>query len=127
MDSQKFSPPIERDTMKKTHTPGPWHTIADGIFSGTPDPKHLGCYTNSQQVFPFFDSDLKQGMHGQRHVADAKLIAAAPDLLAALQECITDDGARSMIDESRHAASIARNRLDAISSLAREAIDKATK
>jgi len=50
---------------------------------------------------------------------------AAPDLLAALEECITEDGARCMVDETRHAANICRDRLAYISSLARAAIKAA--
>lgn len=47
------------------------------------------------------------------------------DLLDALEACITDDGARAMIDESRNAAHTARRRLDEITRIARAAIAKA--
>jgi hypothetical protein len=48
------------------------------------------------------------------------------ELIEALKECITEDGARCMTDESRHAASICRRRLDEITRVARAAIAKAT-
>lgn len=64
--------------------------------------------------------------HGPRDVAHGNLLKSAPQLLAALVDCITDEGARSMTDESRNAASIARRRLDEINRIAREAIAQAT-
>ena len=50
---------------------------------------------------------------------------AASILLEALHECVTDDGARSMTDESRNAASICRRRLVCINAIAKAAIAKA--
>jgi hypothetical protein len=52
--------------------------------------------------------------------ANARLIAAAPDLLKALEECITNDGAPAWNDKM-----MAFRRLHAISDIARAAIAKA--
>ncbi len=52
--------------------------------------------------------------------ANARLIAAAPDLLQALEECITNDGAPAWNDKM-----MAFRRLHAISDIARAAIAKA--
>jgi hypothetical protein len=52
---------------------------------------------------------------------NARLIAAVPELLAALQECITDDNAMAWTDKM-----LAFRRLHAISDTARAAIAKAT-
>lgn len=55
------------------------------------------------------------------HVAE--LIAAAPDLLVALQECITESGALAFASEDFYRA---KQRIMAISNIARAAIAKAT-
>lgn len=57
------------------------------------------------------------------HKEFGPLIAAAPDLLAALRECVTDDGARCLNDDPR--GERARRRLYAINDIARAAIAKA--
>lgn len=93
------------------HTPGPWHISGDAIYSGTPDPK--GGYSNSQQVLPFYDCD-PTGIHGRRHAADARLIAAAPELLEALQAI-----ARGLTNGQKE-------RGETFQSIARAAIAKAT-
>ena len=59
--------------MKTTHTPGPWH------LGMQPGPIVYG--PNGEQV-----ADLRKGMlHRDEDVANIRLIAAAPDLLAALE------------------------------------------
>ena len=63
-------------SMNTKHTPGPWHvTFADPIRQ--PD------------VLPCIDAPDAEVACGVFRDADACLIAAAPDLLAALQ-CIVD-------------------------------------
>ena len=57
----------------------------------------------------------------ERGDANARLIAAAPDLLDALRLCITEAGSMSMLDPAQHA----RKRLDHISATARAAIVRA--
>ena len=74
------------------HTPGPWtvETDDDGIYilmgplKG--DDEHLAVYTAP------YNANSKYGGHepSSRRIADARLIAAAPDLLAALQ-AVTHD------------------------------------
>ena len=69
------------------HTPGPWKFIGDALYGGEYiDSKGVEHHTD--QVYPFFDEDRSQGMHGQRHEADKRLIAAAPDLLAACERAM---------------------------------------
>lgn len=50
---------------------------------------------------------------------------AAPEMLRALRECLTDEGARAFTDESRNSASYARRRLDVINEIIEAAIAKA--
>lgn len=62
--------------MKNTHTPGPWR-IGDG---------------ESSRVYLVNGPDGAIGevvYADARNPADARLIAAAPDLLAALEECVS--------------------------------------
>lgn len=101
------------------HTPGPW--FINGPWN---------VYSDNDRFRNTGDGCVANIVHGRGVTADEReangnLIAAAPELLAALEECITDDGARCMTDESRNAASLCRRRLDAISKLARAAIAKA--
>jgi hypothetical protein len=106
--------------MNKTqHTPGPWHVLHQ--------------YTD-RRVFPIGE-DNGDGSHTiiaeanalggteENWGANARLIAAAPDLLAALKECITDDGALCLAYGTD--TPTLRRRLAAINSLARSALAKA--
>jgi len=72
------------------HTPGPWTFIGDGLFGGCYSDK-LGDHVK-YQIHPFYDEDRTQGMHGQRHEADKRLIEAAPDLLEILATIVEDVG-----------------------------------
>lgn len=58
--------------MTNTHTPGPWEALNRGY-------KH---HVTSQDAGAFYAE-----ICGPHHEANARLIAAAPDLLAALQIC----------------------------------------
>lgn len=98
-----------------THTPAPWRVEGLGIYSGSPD--HKGNYTKDTQVFPFYNEDGASDT-GKRHEADKRLIEAAPELLEALRECITDDGAACMNTGQK------TRRLQAINKIALEAIGK---
>jgi len=59
------------------------------------------------------------------HEEHARLIAAAPELLEALQECITDAGA-TCFKNGMNRATLMTRRLMAINDIARAAIAKAT-
>ena len=72
------------------HTPGPWRV--DGFLDGTnfPGIMHEVFDDNKKciraaQIMPFYDCD-PNGKDYARHMADKRLIEAAPDLLAALNE-----------------------------------------
>lgn len=93
------------------HTPGPW-TIRHGtnIFAARTDVGHEGCICNT-------------GSHGSNHQdcgpeneANARLIAAAPDMLEALEQALQ----WIEVDETTH------GRKFGAGNVAREAIAKAT-
>lgn len=77
------------------------------------------------------DGHLEAFQHGMSTVFNllrhefppAEQCKAAPSLLEALRECVTDDDARCMTDESRNAAHLCRRRLSAITTAARSAIN----
>jgi hypothetical protein len=75
----------ETNTAAAGHTPGPWKvsTIDDTIF----DPILLvvaGDYGSDMDWRVSVVADVRTGWNG--HEANARLIAAAPDMLAALKE-----------------------------------------
>lgn len=102
--------------MSAKHTPGPWriegytrllgggvtgHTISHGVNNYRDGPEGYVCTTNGTSE------------------ADARLIAAAPDLFDALQDIVADDDAGvSLADQ--------RSRWDERMSAARAALAKAT-
>lgn len=94
------------------HTPGPWYT-----GTGIDDSDKV--YQNGSGVAVMSGAKRYQAERD----ANAKLIAAAPDLLEALEMCITDHGAIGYRDGSP----ASRRRMDAITELARAAIAKATR
>lgn len=57
-----------------SHTPGPWITMFGG------EPQQIGTHPNSGQIIAVADN--------VKNYADAKLIAAAPDLLEAMKAAI---------------------------------------
>ena len=61
---------------------------------------------------------------GQESEANARLIASAPELLAALQECITEEGATCFAHKDTHPEYMER-RINYITNLARAAIANA--
>ena len=61
------------------HTKGPWHSAAKSAKSW-----HVGVYT--EQGDEVAHIAVKSALHGKRRDADARLIAAAPDLLDAAQK-----------------------------------------
>lgn len=92
--------------MGTKHTPGPWELKKTRARIEVATPARGGCYA-------FTHNDE----------ANARLIASAPDLLAALQECVTDDNATCIV--TNDVAYMIR-RLRAINAMARAAIAKAT-
>ena len=92
--------------METKHTPGPWRM-------GTPGPN--GCYTVGTErglMTAMVAHSINEPDQAEQAEADAKLIAAAPDLLAELEEthaalCFTD-GYIGSNRHKRNAAAIAK-------------------
>ena len=64
------------------HTPGPWEIDRDVRTSINKDAKHVA-------LVNFYNSpDPERNVSGDEHEANVRLIAAAPDLLAALKEFV---------------------------------------
>jgi len=104
--------------MSKTqHTPGPWAT--GPVFCG--QTRILA--DNGKCLIVGLPYAGQYGPDSTEEAANARLIAAAPDLLAALKECITDDGARCLAYGAD--TPTLRRRLAAINSVARSALAKA--
>lgn len=100
------------------HTPGPWTLRGDYVTDGN---DKMVAATSASGAFAHKDEWVAMNatfMSG----ANAQLIAAAPDLLEALQECITDDGAYAM---GRNDAAALKMRIAAINAAAKIAIAKA--
>ena len=64
--------------MKNAHTPGPWHSASKSETTW-----NIGVYTDSGEEVAHIA--VKSALVAQRRNADARLIAAAPELLKALQ------------------------------------------
>ena len=100
-------------TKQATHTPGPWHVAGDAVYSGTRTEK--GGWVNSEQVFPRYVEDPASDTF-QRLEANARLIAAAPELLEACEAAFMQfehngDEApedRAILDQLQHAIAKAR-------------------
>ena len=94
------------------HTPGPWH------IGMKPGPMVYG--PSGEQA-----ADLRCGamLPSDEARANLRLIAAAPELLAALEECITEDGAHCA--SGRELTQALFRRLSAINAVASAAIAKA--
>ncbi|KKM78764.1 hypothetical protein LCGC14_1356680 [marine sediment metagenome] len=91
------------------HTPGPWHVVTGSVYTG------IDWDGKSDPGVPIASMDREPG-NGTRPVerdANARLIAAAPDLLAALEGLVdrfdgSEDGeavefvaARAAIDKAK--------------------------
>jgi len=72
--------------MMSAHTPGPWHSSHTSANSW-----NMGVYDEAGTEVARVS--VKSALYQQRRIADARLIAAAPKLLAALQAIVAlDDG-----------------------------------
>lgn len=67
--------------MKHTHTPAPW-AILDRPETSLPDSRTLTHISNGAHIVCTLGSTRSDG--SQNHSANARLIAAAPELLSAL-------------------------------------------
>jgi hypothetical protein len=104
--------------METKHTPGPWEWTGNALDQKENPYKevigtdvHCGGYCLGGQWSPHISD------------ADKALIAAAPDLLAALEQCITEEGAHCLQHQGTPRAM--SNRLRSINDIARAAIAKA--
>lgn len=73
----------------KKHTPGPWHIFQSGAYFGVDAGSDSGMEKDDKTIIAYGDDgDDITGVRGETYeemVANAKLIAAAPELLEALQ------------------------------------------
>ena len=86
------------------HTPGPWSIAGRGYTIFGPD---------DAVVISSFDAETEE--EEERYLANARLIAAAPDLLAALEEAVRSSevsrmGGMSWDEMDRARAAIAKAR-----------------
>ena len=77
------------------HTPGPWKVTGTGGTAVAPEwaPNERVCVTMAVNLRENDDGSFPE--FGQWQRADAHLIAAAPELLAALKELVDYDGGSS--------------------------------
>jgi len=67
------------------HTPGPWAVVDNGIWDVSVVGEATICHINNKgEWFP--KDGTQMGRSQNKMLADARLIAAAPDLLEALKE-----------------------------------------
>jgi hypothetical protein len=70
--------------MSTTHTPGPWATVPTTAKGAHSDTKRLDVVSHGAEFSPSF-------VAGDVSPSDARLIAAAPDLLEALRLGVEND------------------------------------
>ena len=85
------------------HSPGPWHYIGDEVVGVSancncpaekPDPnggfQMIADHPHeAHDIVPaIFEDDLPEGVTMDEHRANCKLIAAAPEMLSGLKDCI---------------------------------------
>jgi hypothetical protein len=71
--------------MNIKHTPGPWH-IEKNMLTAINSAPSDGPYKHIAMVNYYRSSDPTTDVSGEEHQANVNLIAAAPELLAALEE-----------------------------------------
>lgn len=74
----------------KKHTPGPWTFLEDGDAEALHNCRPLTiCSPGKDDLAEVFsDEDSTVAIPREQAIANARLIAASPDLLAALQEAV---------------------------------------
>lgn len=102
-----------------SHTPGSWKIAGKSSNDGEAfviesESRTIGWTCNTL-------NETDEEVITEEDKANAQLIATAPDLLEALKECITDDGASAM----KEGLGRSRRRLLAINEIAKAAIAKA--
>jgi hypothetical protein len=111
--------------MSANHTPGPWELRGDLIIGGKYIPENpkapegafeIAKLTYTEGFYPWIPT-------GQTREANGRLIAAAPELLGALRECITEENSHCLQHQETPGA-MAR-RLRAINDICRAALKKA--
>lgn len=110
--------------MKTQHTPGPWTIDVWDYSHANPPRKELNVQSATLLLATVAWDEGKENpftVQNETAQANARLIAAAPDLLEALQE-IAERG----LVEGYNSADALRLRLVATQSIARAAIAKAT-
>ena len=76
---------IKRENAKDKHTPGPWELKEwNSDYGATGD---FSIYPGTQKGCRMPIACVQQPFNGKRTKANARLIAAAPDLLEALIDC----------------------------------------
>ena len=91
--------------MTTKHTPGPWFTWEGGVYAGRPKVKNRGELRGYDAKI--CEMDDMDGTARSRK-ANAKLIAAAPDLLEALRSAVNDADAWGLADDECDWLPIAR-------------------
>ena len=72
--------------MNTQHTPGPWTAVDGGRYIQSS--REHGVNTTTQHDLDICRLDYENNMLAGERVANARLIAAAPDLLAALRTLV---------------------------------------
>lgn len=101
------------------HTPGPWWATKDKDARGW---HGWRIDSDSRALMAWAAWPSEEERDSLEAESTARLIAAAPDLLAALRECITEDGAACL--QTGSAVALFR-RLQTINDAARAALAKA--
>ena len=90
--------------MSAKHTPGPWHLEKDhdGVFTAIGEPIAIvGGEETGEQVRFTIGRTCDYGPHGdEQTTANAQLIAAAPDLLAACEAALMQFEENASYDEA---------------------------
>lgn len=75
------------------HTPGPWEQHGCAVYTSSKLPNHIANHDPitrlvAQASWDYDEEDVQHAWEYDEATANARLIAAAPDLLASLRECL---------------------------------------